>query len=145
MKKGLEVKKIVFTLHLNICSDVIRSGMSKNKIDVCSVEAVDLIKVQRVQRKLPPAEEIQAMAEMFRALGDPTRLRIILALTTEEMCVCDLTALTEVSASAISHQLRVLRGLKLVKYRKQGKMVYYSLDDEHIKQLIAAVQEHVNE
>lgn len=119
--------------------------MSKNKIDVCSVEAVDLIKVQRVQRKLPPAEEIQAMAEMFRALGDPTRLRIILALTTEEMCVCDLTALTEVSASAISHQLRVLRGLKLVKYRKQGKMVYYSLDDEHIKQLIAVVQEHVNE
>ncbi len=119
--------------------------MVKEKIDVCSVEAVDFEKVERVRKALPPDSEVQAMAEIFKALGDPTRLKIILTLAREEMCVCDLTALSDVSASAISHQLRVLRGLKLVKYRKQGKMVYYSLDDLHIEQVIAAVQEHVNE
>ncbi len=119
--------------------------MAKDKIDVCSVEAVDFEKVSRVSQELPDTEQVQSMAEMFRALGDPTRLRLILALAREELCVCDLTALTEVSASAISHQLRVLRGLKLVKYRRQGKMVYYSLDDAHVEQLLTVAQEHVNE
>lgn len=119
--------------------------MAKDKIDVCSVEAVDFEKVSRVSQELPDTEQVQSMAEMFRALGDPTRLRLILALAQEELCVCDLTALTEVSASAISHQLRVLRGLKLVKYHRQGKMVYYSLDDEHVEQLLTVAQEHVNE
>ncbi len=119
--------------------------MAKDKIDVCSVEAVDFEKVSRVSQELPDTGQVQSMAEMFRALGDPTRLRLILALAREELCVCDLTALTEVSASAISHQLRVLRGLKLVKYRRQGKMVYYSLDDAHVEQLLTVAQEHVNE
>ena len=119
--------------------------MAKDKIDVCSVEAVDFEKVSRVSQELPDSEQVQSMAEMFRALGDPTRLRLILALAREELCVCDLTALTEVSASAISHQLRVLRGLKLVKYRRQGKMVYYSLDDAHVEQLLTVAQEHVKE
>ena len=113
--------------------------------DVCSATIVDQKKVNMVSAKLPSADENMAMAEAFKALGDPTRLRIVQALSLEELCVCDISALMDVSISAISHQLRLLRNLKLVKFRKEGKMVYYSLDDDHVKELITIAREHVLE
>ena len=82
---------------------------------------------------------------MFRALGDPTRLRILTALSHEELCVCDLATLTDVSESAVSHSLRTLRQLRLVRYRKAGKIAYYSLDDEHVGRLISEGLIHVGE
>ncbi len=113
--------------------------------DVCITNIVDQKKVNRVAKKLPSGDENRDMAEAFKALGDPTRLRIVQALTLEELCVCDLSALMDVSISAISHQLRLLRNLKLVKFRKEGKMAYYSLDDDHVKELISITREHISE
>ena len=83
------------------------------------------------------------LAETFSALSDPTRAKIIFALQHEELCVCDLAHLIGLSTSAISHQLRFLRNLRIVKYRKEGKMVYYSLADKHIETLFKQGLEHV--
>ena len=119
--------------------------MKNNQIKLCSETVVDLHKVREVRQHLPSLGEISSLAETFKILGDPTRLKIVLALAKEELCVCDLATLFELSVSAISHQLRLLRGMKLVKYRKAGKMVYYSLDDEHIEDIIRLAQTHVRE
>ncbi len=86
---------------------------------------------------------INALAETFRALADPTRIRIIAALSRQELCVLDLARILNMTGSAISHQLRLLRGQRLVKYRKEGKAVYYSLDDIHISHLFAEGVRHV--
>ena len=85
------------------------------------------------------------LAAVFKVLGDPTRTKIISALLKEELCVCDLTALIGTSQSAISHSLRILRNMNLVKYRKEGKMAYYSLDDDHISAILTAGLKHVEE
>ncbi len=116
-----------------------------NNTDVCSANIVNQQKVDSVAKALPAEAENLSMANLFKALGDPTRLRIVQALALEELCVCDLTALIDVSISAISHQLRLLRNLHLVKFRKAGKMAYYSLDDEHVTELINITREHVTE
>jgi DNA-binding transcriptional ArsR family regulator len=118
--------------------------MSKNS-EVCSTEIIDRQKVERVNQILPALEMTSETAEIFKALSDPTRLRIVQALLLEELCVCDLSAVVDVSISAISHQLRLLRTMRIVKFRKQGKQVYYSLDDEHIAHLVRIAQEHVEE
>ena len=88
---------------------------------------------------------IQALAELFGILADPTRLRILSVLQDSELPVTDIAGRVGISISAISHQLRLLKTMKLVKYRKQGKSVFYSLDDSHIEQLIAVAKEHVEE
>ncbi len=119
--------------------------MSASKEPVCAVSVVDQEKIRRVSSELPGERIVAALAETFKVLGDPTRLRIILALSVDELCVCDLSELIGLSQSAISHQLRILRNLKLVKYQKRGKMVYYSLDDEHIQNLIREAKNHVHE
>ncbi len=119
--------------------------MAKNSIEICKETSVNYQKVAKAKALLPPDEEVAALAETFKMLGDPTRLRIVLALAGEELCVCDIATLLGMTVSAISHQLRVLRGLKLVKYRREGKMVYYSLDDAHIESIIGEAQVHVRE
>ena len=129
---------------MNTCSNV-GEIMKNTQIKLCNETVVDFHKVQEVQKKLPAQSEISSLAETFKILGDPTRLNIVLALAREELCVCDLATLVELSVSAISHQLRLLRGMKLVKYRKAGKMVYYSLDDVHIEDIIRLAQTHVRE
>jgi ArsR family transcriptional regulator len=86
-----------------------------------------------------------ALAEFFKVFGDSTRLKILYALSMSEMCVCDLAALLSMSQSAISHQLKVLRQTRLIKYRKDGKVVYYSLDDDHIRRVFEQGLAHVNE
>ena len=89
-------------------------------------------------------EDAQAIADAFKILGDTTRVKILHALSKRELCVCDIAAVIALGQSAVSHQLRLLRGARLVKFRKEGKMVWYSLDDEHIARLLAQGIEHIN-
>lgn len=101
--------------------------------------------LDRVRKKMPNEDPIYEVSELFKVFGDSTRARIICALNIEEMCVCDLSALLNMTQSAISHQLRILKSSRLAKSRKQGKVVYYSLDDSHIGDIFAKAFEHVME
>ena len=100
-------------------------------------EFIDAASARAARAAMPGDRKVRALAETFGALSDPTRVRILSALTDQELCVFDLSRLLGLSGSAISHQLRLLRGQRLVKYRKEGKVAYYSLDDEHIRNLMA--------
>jgi DNA-binding transcriptional ArsR family regulator len=113
--------------------------------DVCEIEFVDKARVEVVRRRMPDAELLEGLSQIFKVLGDPTRLRIVSALAVKELCVCDIANLLGSSISAVSHQLRVLRNLKLVKHRKDGKMVYYSLDDECVETLLREGLNHIGE
>lgn len=116
--------------------------MSKENIN-CEVFCVDEEKVGMVREKMLDKSVTLRLSETFKVLGDPTRIKIIQALSLTELCVCDISTLLNMSQSAISHQLRVLRNLRLVKFRKEGKIVYYSLDDKHIVNLFKEGLEHV--
>ncbi len=118
---------------------------SKNAVAVCEIEFVDKARVNVVRRRMPPAGSLEALSDIFKVLGDPTRLRIVSALGVKELCVCDIANLVEMSVSAVSHQLRILRNLKLVKHRKEGKMVYYSLDDNCVETLLKEGLKHIEE
>ncbi len=109
----------------------------------CNVIHNDVIK--KVKGTMPSDELIFDVAELFKVFGDSTRMKIICALLEEELCVCDIAAITKTTQSAISHQLRVLKQAKLVKYRKEGKVVYYSLDDEHVREIFMKGREHIEE
>lgn len=109
----------------------------------CELVCIEHEKVMEILPDLLPEEIVLELAETFRLLGDPTRVRIIHALSLGELCVCDLAALLEISVSAVSHQLRQLRNLRVVRFRKAGKIVYYSLDDQHIFSLLQAGVEHI--
>jgi len=111
--------------------------------DFCEIPCVHKENVEKVKEKGLTSEEIFGLSEIFKALGDPTRLRIFMALSQEELCVCDLVEVLEMTQSAVSHQLRALRDLRLVKFRKEGKNVFYSLDDEHIINLFAQGLAHI--
>lgn len=113
--------------------------------DACEIEFIDEQKVDRVRRQMKTQSAVAALAETFKILGDPTRIKIAFALSSEELCVCDIANLLGASQSAISHSLRTLRQMKLVKSRKAGKIVYYALDDEHIKSLLDEGFRHVEE
>lgn len=116
--------------------------MTKDNNIVCEIEFIDEKKVKAVKKKLPKDSLINALSETFKNLSDFTRLKILLSLAEDELCVCDIAALTNVSVSAISHQLRLLKNTRLVNYRKEGKMVYYSLDDEHISKIVNEAKKH---
>ena len=114
--------------------------------DLCSINEIDPEKVALVQKQALPERTIERVSRLFSALSDPTRLKILHALTvTEELCVCDLAALAELSVSAVSHQLRLLRDRDLVRARRDGRMVYYSLADDHVAILMGTGIEHANE
>lgn len=119
--------------------------MGRKKADVCEIHYVNGTHVKSARQALSPQKEVVSLAETFRTLGDPTRVKILQALSVEELCVCDLTKLLGVSESATSHQLRVLRSQRLVRYRKEGKMAFYSLDDAHIDSLMKVALRHVRE
>lgn len=112
---------------------------------VCQVTCVDEAKVERVLASLPDQQLLNTTAQIFKMLADPNRLRLLHALSQEELCVCDLSALVEVSDSAVSHQLRLLRATRLVRSRREGKMVYYRLDDQHVEHLIKEGLRHADE
>lgn len=123
----------------------LRTRIKRSDTDICEVEFVDARKVKRVAKQMISAEATALLSETFKILGDPTRIRVAYALSREELCVCDLANLLGVSQSVVSHSLRSLRHMKLVKHRKQGKTVYYSLDDEHILSLLEVGLRHVKE
>ena len=109
----------------------------------CTVLHEDV--VNEVKKKIPQDEMIYDLAEFFKVFADSTRMKIIFALMENELCVCDIENIVQTTQSAISHQLRLLKQSKLVKFRKEGKVVYYSLDDEHISQIVKKGREHIEE
>ena len=115
------------------------------EVDKCGKFSVDEERIGKIDKEMKPEETFQRLGETFKVLGDPTRLKILYALSREELCVCELTTLLEMTQSAISHQLRILRNMRLVKYRKSGRSVFYSLDDGHIVNLFNEGLEHVEE
>lgn len=116
-----------------------------NSIERCDCEVIHEDIVKQVKEKMPEEEKLYDLAELFKVFGDSTRIKILWALDEAEMCVCDIAALLSMTQSAISHQLRVLKQANLVKNRKEGKIVYYSLDDEHVKQIFDQGLIHINE
>lgn len=120
--------------------------MSENMInDICESESAHPEIVKKVSEKLPDVELLYDVAELFKVFGDSTRVRILCALFESEMCVCDIAEVLDMTQSAISHQLRVLKQARLVKYRRDGKTVYYSLADDHIQTIFDQAFEHIME
>lgn len=114
-------------------------------VDVCDLVHIDPARVGRLREALVDGDAVLGLADTFRAMGDPTRVRILDALSHGELCVCDLAAVLGVTQSAVSHQLRLLKNLRLVKARRAGRMVFYALDDQHIVGLFAQGLQHVEE
>jgi ArsR family transcriptional regulator, lead/cadmium/zinc/bismuth-responsive transcriptional repressor len=112
-------------------------------MSICAEKCVHQANVTKTLKEIPDQQDVVGMAEIFKALSDPSRLKIVLALLKREHCVCDIAVICQQSESAISHQLRVLRTLKIVKNRREGKSVYYTLDDDHVISLINYSLEHV--
>lgn len=115
------------------------------EIERCEITVIHEDVVNKVKKEMPDEEKLVATAELLKVFGDPTRIKIICALLKAEMCVCDLSALLDVSQSAVSHQLKTLKQARLVKYRRDGKVIYYLLDDDHIGRIFEAGYEHVME
>lgn len=113
--------------------------------DICESESTHPEIVRTVSEKLPDVELLYDVAELFKVFGDSTRVRILCALFESEMCVCDIAEVLDMTQSAISHQLRVLKQARLVKYRRDGKTVYYSLADDHIQTIFDQAFEHIME
>ncbi|HPD01772.1 MAG TPA: metalloregulator ArsR/SmtB family transcription factor [Eubacteriales bacterium] len=119
--------------------------MIKDNEDRCDCTVIHKEVVAAVKKQMPAEEKLLDLADLFKMLGDSTRIKIICALLKSEMCVCDIAALLKMTKSAISHQLRALRQTKLVKYRKEGKVVYYSLDDGHVGTIFTQGLLHITE
>ena len=111
----------------------------------CETHLVNLENVRACQAKILPTAKAQQMAEFFGVLADPNRLRLLSTLVKQELCVCDLAALTKMTQSAVSHQLRLLKAMRLVSYRRSGRNIYYSLADSHIINLYRCAVEHLGE
>lgn len=118
---------------------------TRKRLEICDCNVIHEDVVARVREQMPEEEPIYEVADLFKVFGDSTRARIICALSISELCVCDLSALLDLSQSAISHQLRTLKQARIVRNRRSGKVVYYSLDDDHIKALFGVAFEHVME
>ena len=113
--------------------------------DGCQVRVVHLDRVEKARREVISAHELDRLSLTYKVLGDPNRLKIVMALRNVEMCVCDLAAFTGLTDSAVSHQLRRLKDLALVKNRREGQIIYYSLDDEHVSELLNVGLKHITE
>ncbi len=111
----------------------------------CAVTQVHPDAVERVRELLPRDETLYDLAELFKIFGDSTRVKILYALLESELCVCDIAKLMDVSQSAVSHQLRVLKASKLVKFRREGKTIFYSLADDHVVSILSQGMEHIEE
>lgn len=116
-----------------------------NSIERCDCNAIHEDIVNQVRDKMPQEESLYDLVELFKVFGDSTRIRILWSLHEAEMCVCDIAVLLNMTQSAISHQLRVLKQANLVKNRKEGKVVYYSLVDDHVREIFDQGLIHINE
>lgn len=114
-------------------------------LDVCEVQETHTDKVERVKKLLPDDEMLFDLSEFFKLFGDSTRIKILEALQNCQLCVCDISAVVGVSQSGVSHQLRILRQHRLVKTYKQGKETFYTLDDDHISDIIKIGMNHITE
>jgi len=119
--------------------------IDNNDIERCGFLCVHEDAVGRVLDEMPDDETLYDLAELFKVFGDSTRIKILYALFEAELCVCDISKLLGLTQSAVSHQLRVLKGSRLVKFRRDGKTVFYSLADDHVRKIIAQGMEHVSE
>lgn len=119
--------------------------MKKEDVPCCETQVIHSDVLDQVRSKLPPDEVLYDLAELFKMFGDSTRIKILYALLEDELCVCDIARLLDVSQSAVSHQLRVLKSGKLVKHRREGKVMFYSLADDHVVRMISQGMEHVEE
>lgn len=117
----------------------------KNGMERCDFIHVHEDIVKRVQQSVPDEEVLYDLAELFKVFGDSTRIKILYVLFESEMCVCDIAQLLNMNQSAISHQLRVLKQSQLVKYRRDGKTVFYSLADDHVRTILGTGMEHLTE
>jgi len=117
----------------------------QNAIERCNCDVIHVEIVNKVKETMPKEEMLYDLAEFYKVFGDSTRIKILWALEESEMCVCDIACLLNMTQSAISHQLRVLKQANLVKFRKEGKVVYYSLNDDHVKQILEQGLIHINE
>lgn len=113
--------------------------------DTCEINVIDKDKIELAQKGMPDTTILAETAEVFSLLGDLSRIRILQALSTTELCVCDLAAILGTSSSAVSHQLRLLRAKGIVRFRREGKIAYYSLADEHVHQLLTQMIQHIEE
>lgn len=114
--------------------------------DACAVKIVDADKVAAARQRLMPSTEVARVTEMFRLLGDPTRVQILSALSEAgELCVCDIAAVVDMTETSVSHALRLLRTAGIVRNRRSGRMVYYALDDAHVRLLLDASAEHLRQ
>ncbi len=119
--------------------------MYDNKEDICKVKVIHKNSIKSAENDMLSQETYLELAETFKIFSDPTRLKIMSLLVTEELCVCDISEILEMSQSAVSHQLRTLRSKNLVKFRKDGKQAYYSLADKHVVKILGIGVEHVLE
>lgn len=117
----------------------------QNEVEQCEFICVHENVVKDVQDQMPSEEKLIDLADFFKVFGDTTRIKILYVLFQSEMCVCDIANLLNMTQSAISHQLRTLKQMQLVKFRREGKTVFYSLSDSHIKTIINQGMEHINE
>ncbi len=117
----------------------------EKELEICGFLHVHDDRVRQVKALLPTEETLNRLAELFRVFGDGTRIRILYALLEEEVCVCDLAQLLGMTQSAISHQLRILKQARLIKSRREGKTVFYSLADSHVATLLQQGTEHIEE
>lgn len=119
--------------------------MAETKYECCDTEEIheDLVKI--VNETMPEETELYDLAELFKVFGDSTRIRILFVLFEAEVCVCDLAQVLNMTQSAISHQLKILKQNKLVKNRREGKSIFYSLADDHVRSIIAQGREHIEE
>lgn len=119
--------------------------MGRTEVECCDVTCIHNGVVQKVLEKMPEEKLLSELADFYKVFGDATRIKILCVLLESEMCVCDLAAVLGMTQSAISHQLRVLKQMKLVKNRREGKTVFYSLADGHIQLIISQGMEHITE
>jgi len=112
-------------------------------MEYCQDRCIHEEKVAQALTRLPAEDTIRTLSETYKALSDPSRLKIVSALIDDELCVCDLASVCKISESAVSHQLRALRNLRIVRNRREGKIVYYRLDDSHVRDLIKNSLDHV--
>ena len=119
--------------------------MDTEKTPCCEQEVYHDDLIATVEQALPEDEMLYDLAELFKMFADSTRVRILYALSESELCVCDIARVLNLTQSAVSHQLRILKGGKLVKYRREGKVIFYSLADEHVRSIIELGIEHIAE
>ena len=119
--------------------------MAIHDVECCDFYQIHDDVVKAVKEKMPDDDDLYDLAEIFKVFGDSTRIKILYVLFEAEMCVCDIAQALGMTQTAVSHQLRVLKANKLVKFRKEGKNVFYSLDDDHVRRIIDQGMEHLGE